>query len=227
MRNCHLTFSDINPVQRHNLIFGHQVGAKRKFTGEDVEVNTTQKNPNVASTLGRICCTPGAHALVLGAGSGSEVVGLARVGVNVVAIERDAKQFKALTERVTTEAAFPKPALDQLAADDAEVHVLKELAARFTKLNPDVRSHFLEAGSAVAGVGDADEDESSGRADGGAVSKSQCCACGQDIEVKDKQGCSNFNCAVQTMHKSCMHPCTVCKKMFCTQDCVGDHGCVA
>ena len=42
---------------------------------------------------------------MIGAGSGSEVVGLARVGVNVVAVERDARQFRALTERLTLEAA--------------------------------------------------------------------------------------------------------------------------
>ena len=88
IRNCRLTFSDMNPLFRHNLLFTHQVGPKSRFLGEDAEVNTTQKNPHVASNLGRIKCSPGSHALVLGAGSGSEVVGLARVGANVVAVER-------------------------------------------------------------------------------------------------------------------------------------------
>ena len=55
-------------------------------------------------------CKPGTYALVVGAGSGSEVLGLARVGVNVVAIERDEKQFHALTERLSNEAAFPAKA---------------------------------------------------------------------------------------------------------------------
>ena len=111
VRSCQLTFSEVNPVHRHNVIYGHQVGPKRKFTGTEEEVNTTQKNPNTASALGRIFCPPGSSALVLGAGSGSEVLGLARVGVNVVGIERDAKQFRALTERVSTEAAFPDDVL--------------------------------------------------------------------------------------------------------------------
>ena len=156
VRACRLTFPDINPVFRHNFLFGHQVGPKRKFTGEDAEVNTTQKNPNVASTLGRVMCSPGSHALVLGAGSGSEVVGLARVGVNVVGVERNAKQFRALTERLSTEAAHSESVLRQLAEDDAQIQVLKELSAKFTKLNLDVSSHFTEVAAGSSAAGDDD-----------------------------------------------------------------------
>ena len=100
-----------------------------------------------------------AFVLVLGAGSGSEVVGLARVGVNVVGIERDAKQFRALTERVVTEAAFPAAALRQLDEDEAQLHVFRLLAAQFTKLNPDVASHFTEMQVVSAETGDADRQE--------------------------------------------------------------------
>ena len=43
VRNCQLVFADPNPVSRHNVLLGHQVGPKRKFTSEEVEVNMTQK----------------------------------------------------------------------------------------------------------------------------------------------------------------------------------------
>ena len=61
---------------------------------------------------------------------------MARVVVNVVGIERDAKQFRALTERVVTEAAFPAAALRRLDEDEAQIHVLKQVAAKFTKRYP-------------------------------------------------------------------------------------------
>ena len=112
IKACRLTFSDLNPIFRHNVLFSHQVGPKLRFAGQEVVVNETQKNPNVASAIGRITCTPGSRALVLGAGSGSEVVGLARIGVNVVGVERDTRQFKALTQRITAEAAAPEEALN-------------------------------------------------------------------------------------------------------------------
>ena len=111
IKACRLTFSDLNPIFRHNVLFSHQVGPKLRFAGQEVVVNETQKNPNVASAIGRIMCTPGSRALVLGAGSGSEVVGLARIGVNVVGVERDTRQFQALTQRITAEAAAPDDAL--------------------------------------------------------------------------------------------------------------------
>ena len=52
-------------------------------------MNTTQKIPDVASFIAPRLCKPGSSALVIGAGSGSEVVGLARVGVHVVVLEKD------------------------------------------------------------------------------------------------------------------------------------------
>ena len=92
-------------------MFQHQVGSKLKRTGTEDKVNTTQKNPNVASWLGRIMCQAGGQALVIGAGSGSEVLGLARIGANIVAVERDERQLRALCARLTVEASFPAAAL--------------------------------------------------------------------------------------------------------------------
>lgn len=224
IRACHLTFSDMNPVFRHNLIFAHQVGAKRKFSGEECEVNTTQKNPHVASGLGRIMCSPNSHALVLGAGSGSEVVGLARVGVNVVAVERDGKQFRALCERITSEAAFPDEALKKLAEDDRTIALLSQLTTKFTKLNPDAMSHFTEMDGGRAAD---EEDEGQGGAASSAADerKIECPVCGTEVKRTEMAACQKAGCRSKTLHVVCLVPCKVCAKSFCCADCQGDHGC--
>ena len=84
---------------------------------------------------------------------------MARIGVNAVGIERDAKQFRALTERVVTEAAFPAYALRQLDEDEAQPHVFRLLVAQFTKLNPDVASHFTEMQESSSETGDGDSQD--------------------------------------------------------------------
>ena len=225
IRNCRLTFSDMNPLFRHNLLFTHQVGPKRRFPGEDAEVNTTQKNPHVASGLGRIMCSPGSHALVLGAGSGSEVVGLARVGVNVVAVERDGKQFRALCERVTSEAAFPLDAKKKLAEDDRSIALLSQLTTRFTKLNQDVMSHFTELDE------DASAAEDGGRQDGAASSaadegKIDCAVCGSVVKRSEVVSCAKMQCPAKSLHQDCTTACKSCSKSFCSSDCQQDHGCL-
>ena len=196
---------------RHNLIFAHQVGPKRKFAGSDADVNTTQKNPNVASCLGRIMCAPGAHALVLGAGSGSEVVGLARVGVNVVAVERDTKQFKALTERLSSEAAFPAPALAKLAEDTKNIALLTGIASKFTKLNPALMEEVVPLFV---------EEEPSDKA-----RTPECLVCGQAVGAAEAVTCPKYGCPSRACHPSCFIACLKCGKTFCTSSCVADHGC--
>ena len=224
MKACKLTFAEMNPVFRHNVFFSHQVGPKRRFPGEDVPVNTTQKTPIVASHLGRIMCQPGTRALVLGAGSGSEVVGLARVGVNVVAVERDYKQFRALAERLTTEAAYPADALKQLADAEESIALLSALAANFTKLNRDLSSHFAtfednnfeaEAEAALEHVA------SSSSAD----IKADCASCGQPVSPPDAAKCQKMGCPTLHLHANCLVSCSKCSKGFCSPLCCGDHDC--
>ena len=224
IRACKLTFCDATPLLRHNLLFGHQVGPKLQHAGEDAVVNTTQKHPNVASAIGRVFCRPGSTALVIGAGSGSEVIGLARVGVNVVGLERDPKQFRGLTDRLTHEMSFSDRALAQAETDQKSIQLLNLLASRFTSLNPDVDVHFeggqdgtqsdAEAGTPLAPA---------------AVSAEQtlvnCPGCGQACAKTKAQSCAKFSCASAGMHITCMERCLKCGKMFCNSDCVHGHGC--
>ena len=88
VKACGLTLSTMNPVCRHSHVFGHQVGSKIKHCSAEEEVNTTQKNPHVASFIARVLSKPGSSALVIGAGSGSEWSAGSRGGARGGAGER-------------------------------------------------------------------------------------------------------------------------------------------
>ena len=118
---------------------------------------------------------------------------MARVGVNVVGIERDAKQFRVLTERVVTEAAFPAAALRQLDEDEAQPHVFRLLAAQFTKLNSDVASHFTEMQESSSETDDGDSED--GATAGEAVATDVLCpARGASVSPRAAAGCSKHQC---------------------------------
>ena len=187
-------------------------------------MNETQKNPNVASALGHIMCSPGTRALVLGAGSGSEVVGLARVGVNVVGVERDARQFQALTQRVTAEAATSAEALKKLAEDEKQIALLGSLSARFTRLHSDTQGHFEDAEETapVADEDDASEDPASSQA---RSVDPLCPVCGEGVSRLEMLACARMQCAIRTLHPKCVTECKTCHKLFCAVGHAGDHGC--
>ena len=43
IKACNLTFKEIHPSFRHNLLFGHQVGPKRKYAGDVVGEHHAEK----------------------------------------------------------------------------------------------------------------------------------------------------------------------------------------
>ncbi len=137
-------------------------------------------------------------------------IGLARVGVNVVAIERDTRQFRALTERVSTEDAFPMEPLKQLAEDDKRIALLTRIASRFTKLNPDIMSHFTEAIEVVPdeAVAASEVERGSDPVDAQCVS----CPAWQDVRRLDASACAKSECPTQSMHCACMAQCQKCGK---------------
>ena len=96
-----LNFPDPNPLDRHNLLFGHSLrGPRFQLSGEAAPVNTCQKHTGVAHYLASVFAHPGAKALVIGAGSGSDVIGCLRANLNVVAVERDPAQFRGCKARL-------------------------------------------------------------------------------------------------------------------------------
>jgi len=133
---CKLRFAEMNPVFRHNLLFSPNVRAKAVVPGESDQepVNTTQKHPLIASQVAAICCQPGDTALVLGFGSGSEVLGMAHAGINVVGIEKDPRQFRGTVARLDS----------ILAGEGGELKY-------FANLNQE-RRRFEDIKGAIAGV---------------------------------------------------------------------------
>ena len=224
VKECKLSFKDMHPLRRHNVLVGHQVGTKLLHVGTEDEVNPTQKNPNIATTLGQIMCPPGGHALVIGAGSGSAVVGLARAGVNVVGIERDPRQFRAVADRVISEAAFPAAAMKKLSADMKSTELIGTLMSRFTSLNDDVQSHFASADGEMLEQEVVVEQEGSVSA---AVEPSarMCPSCGQAVSSSEAVACPKMGCLVTTLHPKCCVRCAQCSKYFCADACKEDHGC--
>jgi hypothetical protein len=93
------------------------VDSTLKYVGEDEEVNTPQKNPNVASLIGRILCKVGSSELVIDAGSGA-TSWAGSCGVRVAALEKDPRNFQELTLRLTAEASYPAKALKQAAEEE-------------------------------------------------------------------------------------------------------------
>ena len=139
--------------------------------------------------------------------------------MNVVALERDHKQFKALTERLTSEAAAAEQALKQAAAEEASVHVLSQLAARFTKLKPDLGAHFADAAeeSAVEEVEVSPIVDAAEAEDG----KHSCVGCDKPVEAI----CAKVGCVSGKMHAGCCERCCKCGKLFCNSEHTHDHGC--
>ena len=96
-----LNFPDPNPLDRHNLLFGHSLrGPRFQLSGDQAPVNTCQKHTGVAHYLASVFAHPGANALVIGAGSGSDVIGCVRASLNVFAVEKDPGQFRGCKARL-------------------------------------------------------------------------------------------------------------------------------
>lgn len=92
-----------NPTQRHNFLATPMLYGKDGKSGDD-PTNPCEKHPIIAYHLSKILFETGKPVLVIGSGSGGEVVGLLRAGFNVVAVEIDHAQNVALRARLMAEA---------------------------------------------------------------------------------------------------------------------------
>ncbi len=216
---CAVKFDNANPHFRHNLLYGHQVGPKLKKGGSQEDVNTTQKNPNVSFRMGNILGKPGGNALVVGVGSGTEVISLTMAGMNVVGIEKDADQFQAACARLADVQEKQAAILDQFKVEVEQVATLTRLASKFTKLIHDENVHFSDEKA----PGQQDQNE--------IVRKLACCACASEMlssEVADccKSGCAaKFHASTPSNAGACGVKCETCGSVFCSSDCSADHAC--
>ena len=93
-------FISENPTERPNVWHEESVSTMFKHENGDV-VNPCQKPTALISKIVAMHCPKDSNLLVVGFGSGSEILGGLDAGVNVFACERDAIQFKATGRRLT------------------------------------------------------------------------------------------------------------------------------
>lgn len=84
-----------DPRCRHNYIACKSVTTLHR-NEENKVINPCQKPPDIMKWMCNNHCAPGSNVLVLGAGAGGEVFGATEACCNVVAVESDPDQFRAL-----------------------------------------------------------------------------------------------------------------------------------
>lgn len=95
----HWNVSDC-PTDRPNVFYEQSVSSMFKHEDGSV-VNPCQKPTALITRIVRMHCPKDSNVLVVGFGSGSEVIGCIEAGVNVFACERDGVQFRATGRRLT------------------------------------------------------------------------------------------------------------------------------
>ena len=219
IRACSLRFPSVNPLHRHNMhmMMSHNIGTKWKSTCDsEKDCNTTQKHTSVAERLGKILCPPGTTALVLGLGSGSEAIGFARAGVNVVGVERDGMQFQAASARLTFEAANAEQQHDLAQRENMQLAFLQSVTTRFTKLTMDNLRDESAASSPL-----------SARPQKNTSSPAQkCVSCGNSTEgVDELVACCHNGCSAPPVHQACAEVCEKCSSYFCSTEHQSSHAC--
>ena len=88
-------FLSKDPHLRHNFISLPHLTKYATYDG-GTKVNASEKPPGLMSWLCKNYAAPGSTVLILGAGAGGDVLGAIEARCNVVAVERDIKQFNQL-----------------------------------------------------------------------------------------------------------------------------------
>jgi hypothetical protein len=85
---------DRNPTKRHNIIIGPQQRAFHKDQLNNL-INPYQKPAYLAYNMCKAFCNPFDEVYILGSGAGGDIEGCVAAGMNVVALETDARQYTA------------------------------------------------------------------------------------------------------------------------------------
>ena len=91
-------------IQRHNHITQDSVVSLSKDGGRII--NPSEKPPELFERIFKLLALPHSKVLLLGFGSGSEVIGALSAGLDVVGIENDPKQFSSACNRIRAWAAL-------------------------------------------------------------------------------------------------------------------------
>ena len=221
---CNLRFASPNPLLRHNLLFVPNV-TKRLQDSDGKDINPTQKHITISQRLGQIACAPGSKALVIGAGSGSELIGLHLAGMHVTGIEKDARQFLACSSRLLDFTVNPDDVLSENKRDLDLLSSLNNVASNYTTklVVGEAKSENIPLpASPIVISEEAKLANSSGK---------NCAVCGETTVDQDVE-CAAAACKGQPKHADCLVMCpksgeTGCNLLFCDADCANDHTCVS
>ena len=247
---------ELNPLYRHNVIYSPPVTARYETSSVPPQlVNQTEKHPWIAQRLGEILANPGDTILVAGAGSGSDCLGFIRAGCNIIAVEKDKRQFKELRRRfqmendnhltVDIDTKYWKKCVAQLKEQSSTVGTYFNLKKQdeFNKLKADAKTAAKASKSnakaskekGMAGAPSGDEVRSEPAKKVKAPVQQKCADCGQPLDEKSVK-CALASCPVM-IHKVCSddHPCihladkdvdpAGCALTFCSDSCSGAHVC--
>lgn len=135
-----------NPENRHNLITTKSL--RKHFINADDELpaNLAESPPELVYQLGQVHLSPMDKVLIIGAGSGSDIIGALMNGCDVVAIENNDRQHSGCVQRMNAYMCQPEipatslpPAmvhrlgLTKLISEKKGTRPLTELAARVAK----------------------------------------------------------------------------------------------
>ena len=212
-----LNFPDPNPLDRHNLLFGHSLrGPRFQLSGDQAPVNTCQKHTGVAHYLASVFAHPGANALVIGAGSGSDVIGCVRASLNVFAVEKDPGQFRGCKARLMGYQSNLEAEQKVEAKELDQVSHLKAQARAFASWDPE---------SADAPEEKSASSSSSSSSSSSAVVETKCCVCGEALGDSAMVECGAESCAADAIHETCSETCSAvgCSEVFCCKSHLQTH----
>jgi hypothetical protein len=112
--------TELSPRERHNFIECPSVSKYTKYENGDI-INPCQKPPQLAEWMVKHHAMPGEWILVIGSASGADVIGAANANMNVVCVEKDEKQFKALQKTLLQYSDSVKQQLQDSKEQDAFV----------------------------------------------------------------------------------------------------------
>ena len=211
-RSC-FAQSPSNPLDRHNVQWWPAVKTLRTdVTG--IPINRTQKRSALLRYFARMHCRTGQWALVLGSGTGADVLGALSAGISCIGVERDERQFRSSVQWLEESCSYhaeriPKGTKEAALIMKSDVVHNPNHATRC--LLPDVRAAALAEMEKTKEAEDAKDDE--------ALPNANCIGCGDPLVSPE----TTWACA------SCAVPChQACSSVssgfyFCSPQCGKDH----
>jgi hypothetical protein len=218
-----VNFPDQNPTLRHNLFLAPNVGTKC-VNALGAPVNTTQKPTLTTYQIGRRFVDPGGSVLVIGSGSGSDVIGFVYAGCNVTGVEKDPKQFDLSQARVTMCMDRQGSDRPRFEADLARAHRMQMF------INCNERQTMAQAADAVESKLHTGKFKQLLRdllKRDARIHKRKhdsCIACGEKMVAGSSRRCKWDG---VSMHLVCAEKCGSCLDLFCSESCKDHHNCAA